>query len=114
MRISDWSSDVCSSDLEQPAAVALDAAEVVPVEARRGDHQQVAALQELPLGPAEQPRDRATAEEHALHIQHLIDQRRARAAEPLARQREGAHVDVAGIAERSEEHTSELQSIMRI
>src|SRR3546814_10050558 len=78
MRISDWSSDVCSSDLEQPAAVALDAAEVVPVEARRGDHQQVAALQELPLGPAEQPRDRATAEE------------------------------------RSEEHTSELQSLMRI
>src|SRR3546814_2220693 len=76
LRISDWSSDVCSSDprprhrgglreadlvlqQEHAAAVALHAAEVVGVEARRGDHQKVGALQQQTLGPAEQAGDRA-------------------------------------------------------
>jgi hypothetical protein len=71
----------------------------VRVEARRRDHQQVAALQQLALGPAEQPRHQAAAEEHPLHVEHLVDQRRGRAAEQLAGQRQGAHVDVASVEE---------------
>src|SRR3546814_5600817 len=86
MRISDWSSDVCSSDLRgreaDPAAGRTEA-----LQARQAEGQQVAALG---AGEGVQLVDR-----HALQVpEHL---RRVVVAQ-----------------QRSEEHTSELQSLMRI
>src|SRR3546814_7815679 len=80
MRISDWSSDVCSSDLE-PA------------------HD---ARYHRPRRRHEPPLRRADAAERARP--HRLSSRRARALSG----HEGARGD------RSEEHTSELQSLMRI
>src|SRR3546814_4262321 len=73
MRISDWSSDVCSSDL---------------------DHRRV-----------DRERDRADA-----HLLWLDDP----FAADLPGGRDGALLDRVAVPGRSEEHTSELQSLMRI
>src|SRR3546814_1723250 len=89
MRISDWSSDVCSSDL---AAIVIEAIDV-----------------ELRAGPAGEPVEIGL--EHQVEIVEI-----ARAAAVPAR--DIAH-HLAGIGDlkqqraRSEEHTSELQSLMR-
>src|SRR3546814_8981823 len=90
MRISDWSSDVCSSDLRQldPGAIAHQPEQML--EARMGD-----------AGIGRQ-------------MAHVVDhQRRAQPRQP--RRQRGK---LAGIEQqlqvRSEEHTSELQSLMRI
>src|SRR3546814_10314861 len=82
MRISDWSADVCSSDLRA-------------VDARLG-HADAGIV-------ARECADRAAAEilEHRRQIVH----HEIRAA---------AIVDAIAARERSEEHTSELQSLMRI
>src|SRR3546814_7667493 len=86
MRISDWNSDVCSSDLPLPAGVDGALGEQIPVDGK----------------PAQ------------------IDRR----AEPAARDADGPGRDAQGSESgdagrwsagfRSEEHTSELQSLMRI
>src|SRR3546814_2978913 len=111
MRISDWSSDVCSSDLLRAACVG--AAFDLPVR--------------VPVGNGE------TAEAHAI-LEHIGDE--AAVASDLASlpAREAEHhrrdavfehraigqaVDVAqfllaDVGIRSEEHTSELQSLMRL
>src|SRR3546814_9162975 len=104
MRISDWSSDVCSSDLgrEQFDAV-MSAVRSSP--------------ELLELGVDGRGEDRFTS-------RGMIDteQRLQRAADRLAgfhqanvpaTSRQG-RLDAAGTAGRSEEHTSELQSLMRI
>src|SRR3546814_2283077 len=90
MRISDWSSDVCSSDLKKKA-VAL-TARAQPAQEHRGcDFARLdrdGDLQEvLPVGLDQRPVDRAMKERIDLRISCLL---------------------------RSEEHTSELQSLMRI
>src|SRR3546814_9063481 len=92
MRISDWSSDVCSSDLLGAALVdhADDVGDpdVLPADAER--NQQVEAGQ----------RRRAGAGGHQLHLADLL------ADQPEA-------VVDRRADDRSEEHTSELQSLMR-
>src|SRR3546814_10684728 len=93
MRISDWSSDVCSSDLALWAGPAGRAASDLLV--RLGQHGD--ALGEV--DPAELP---------ALLV-HMMD-------EVAVRPPAGGHPRLAiyGLIEaRSEEHTSELQSLMR-
>src|SRR3546814_2876830 len=106
MRISDWSSDVCSSDLVEP-----DEAEdgvlhtLVEDAARRCDRAdgmaqqqvRVAALFGFEVGVETILVEAAVAVERAL--------------EQLAHGRKASR---GGEAERSEEHTSELQSLMRI
>src|SRR3546814_9259322 len=101
MRISDWSSDVCSSDLGG------------------GDHRQ---------GPARGSRQRATeGERHPGEREHEQSQRQLRRqdrrpAEPgrvavMHLAPHEMHADATALdpgAHRSEEHTSELQSLMRI
>src|SRR3546814_996589 len=106
MRISDWSSDVCSSDLREGHALLgarlADVADLLGVRgagrsALRGevvdDDADIAAI-----GPAEAG-DFAVAR-RAGHVL-LEDCRRAEQPDPQE-------------AARSEEHTSELQSLMRI
>src|SRR3546814_1687749 len=108
MRISDWSSDVCSSDLAARAAIGFvgglvdDVAQVVEAAGVRrtaGGEPILAALPALPCAGGE-------AEDFGL--------------DPAAFER--AHEDVGADrgdadrppAHRSEEHTSDLQSLMRI
>src|SRR3546814_2297967 len=78
MRISDWSSDVCSSDLDRSARVA------VAIGCARRDG-----------GAARPARRRGTLRAAQARDRRLADRR-------------------VGAPRRSEEHTSELQSLMRI
>src|SRR3546814_9427703 len=103
MRISDWSSDVCSSDLTQRTGLTDRA-----VVARR--HQvaaHAAGAQVQRTGAGRRQRTRAQrAQRQRVHVGDLgraTDQVH-RAGEVVVRLRQG----------RSEEHTSELQSLMRI
>src|SRR3546814_1259017 len=93
MRISDWSSDVCSSDLLGWPAKALDAARVI----------------------LEAHGDRVNAA-HAryLELRRLLLIGRLDEAERLLAALDPAPFPPASRAARSEEHTSELQSLMRI
>src|SRR3546814_9774352 len=101
MRISDWSSDVCSSDLETPA-IAVAVGLVRDHVARRSSAADVDETLEIRRG-----RDLELARQR--HPDRQIDRPRrdeAMLAHP-ARPRDRIIV-------RSEEHTSELQSLMRI
>src|SRR3546814_6444408 len=109
MRISDWSSDVCSSDLGRRLADALQAADEGDV-----DGDQVAGATGLDVALAElaaealQETDLLVAEgDLALGGgRHLVGVEPGPGVARVA-------VD-GGLQERSEEHTSELQSLMRI
>src|SRR3546814_3719599 len=96
MRISDWSSDVCSSDLE----------------ARDDDHRSVAPPDLHVTDPVRSPSTRrAGASEEAAGEGLAV----ARGAGILcAEHLEQVDVALASGLVRSEEHTSELQSLMRI
>src|SRR3546814_5601866 len=104
MRISDWSSDVCSSDLVQILASAL---------AVRGRHRQgvshcarkpLPALIPLRL-PPKAARNRAYPRPAGKNARFMITAIRAMFSSTI-----GKFLALA----RSEEHTSELQSLMRI
>src|SRR3546814_8824766 len=101
MRISDWSSDVCSSDLivDDECAFAAHRLELLPF-AHRADAQrkqrQCAAYIYNEKG-----------EDEAAPLR--IDRERMNAG-----QNARAHKESANHRHRSEEHTSELQSLMRI
>src|SRR3546814_1000486 len=98
MRISDWSSDVCSSDLR-------------PAPAGRGQVQ--AKARPVAIAPML---------DGAAHVaRELCDERKAQPPALALGGHEGIEqvaADVGGnagsIVARSEEHTSELQSLMRI
>src|SRR3546814_7862255 len=93
MRISDWSSDVCSSDLPVTGAFRSGVG-------RHGQWRQRSAWADRSRG------DRA--------LLHHAGQWLLRSVHPLAYRRDGqGHSERQG-AGRSEEHTSELQSLMRI
>src|SRR3546814_8676101 len=105
MRISDWSSDVCSSDL-----LAETEAGGVLVDQDAGH-----ALRPVATGPAHHRVDvaraaagdeRLAAVEHVVRVADLV-------GTGLQRRGVGARARF-GQAVRSEEHTSELQSLMRI
>src|SRR3546814_6195145 len=99
MRISDWSSDVCSSDLCQRLSRQQDAIESV--------HEQESAQPLASLALVHSP----PAEHHGRHgVARQTLCLVCREAVPL--EAGGAQAVVA--AQRSEEHTSELQSLMRI
>src|SRR3546814_10617034 len=100
MRISDWSSDVCSSDLAGVAHQLGDLADAADI------------LDPVSLCEAEvavEPvTDIVAVEQEAVPVhpvQLLFDE---------VRDRRFARPRKAGEPERSEEHTSELQSLMRI
>src|SRR3546814_5784495 len=103
MRISDWSSDVCSSDL--PVVELGDDRFVVEVVLRRGGRDAPLEAAAVPrVGPGLGQRVAAAVGAHDVPCEH---QHRDRDGE---RTDGGDHVPEV----RSEEHTSELQSLMRI
>src|SRR3546814_9194466 len=111
MRISDWSSDVCSSDLQEGFAH-------IDMTVHRGRRWSAAVAY---LKPAMR-RPNLTVWTRALTTRVLIENGRAVGVE-LAKSRERVEVRAqrevilsggAINSPRSEEHTSELQSLMRI
>src|SRR3546814_5533426 len=105
MRISDWSSDVCSSDLgqaEHAPGILARAAEPVGVEGVAD--QQADQRADQRIGP-EQRRAGEEAEDFSVPAVH---------GEILSPPLEGEGDKLGAPAARSEEHTSELQSLMRI
>src|SRR3546814_2556147 len=101
MRISDWSSDVCSSDLSQ----ALSTEERRPSAQRRAGASGLASLSFRRAFPLP-----------SLPFRHglgLIKAKTQRIHNGVAHHRRG-HGEQDQAADRSEEHTSELQSLMRI
>src|SRR3546814_2819175 len=107
MRISDWSSDVCSSDLRFVWGFALDAKFTFPFEA-------------LGTGAAASSRLHLTIFRPQLHFvdlagrgeRHRIDAD-DRVGNPPGRDAALQRREQVVVADRSEEHTSELQSLMR-
>src|SRR3546814_8703815 len=98
MRISDWSSDVCSSDLD--LAIALVVAGEADAAGRRRD--------DLASGACDDG-DAARAHPAFVHLAQPRDD------SPDDGQAIGAAYRPHGLGDRrSEEHTSELQSLMRI
>src|SRR3546814_9989950 len=110
MRISDWSSDVCSSDLENAVVFAVGFLDLVE---RLGDeesadavarHEGKARLEEV------EPPERRKLVEH--HQELMLAPLRPVGVELLGQPQPDLVENEAD--ERSEEHTSELQSLMRI
>src|SRR3546814_3085627 len=106
MRISDWSSDVCSSDLEHLRANPAFAAAIDPV------------LREELTDVMERMHAVMAENEQAINAARSANQRIATAIVNAvqAHQSESAGYSAKGRSgkDRSEEHTSELQSLMRI
>src|SRR3546814_9905301 len=125
MRISDWSSDVCSSDLANRAeledayqtidvdkeTIEAQLAELAILKSLRDDL--VRKLQESEGSLAEQ---RELSDEAQLQVT-LLNRQLAALREQLAQVSEALEISEAENKEqevqRSEEHTSELQSLMR-
>src|SRR3546814_3169116 len=103
MRISDWSSDVCSSDLKEVARGTARPGRTRVRRARAWRHRLRGKLLRFrsPARPTPAPGWRA-----AVVRSHRGRQRGPRGTAPLATPGRSAR--------RSEEHTSELQSLMRI
>src|SRR3546814_10481904 len=113
MRISDWSSDVCSSDLERPGVppIGLDLPGPRGVhrrEVRVGHHDLVAQPLQTPGHPLAFRRGLEQDPGPRPRTQHF--------GEPLRLGADATLAQLAPLAEdaRPEEHTSELQSLMRI
>src|SRR3546814_1848116 len=115
MRISDWSSGVCSSDL-----LAVLEAQVVPVK-------QAAALVAVEDAQVHAPmqRDRQAHGQGGGAVDHWLELAGQQRVQGRLGEHAGRVVAVAGgaarvgpvqrrVERRSEEHTSELQSLMRI
>src|SRR3546814_2423179 len=109
MRISDWSSDVCSSDLVGSEAFTAGALEQQHAPGRCADRQRDQRLHRHPAAVTHRDRllQRDSVRGVALERQFALAHRRFDFG--LARRR-NHHLHVL----RSEEHTSELQSLMRI
>src|SRR3546814_2980985 len=114
MRISDWSSDVCSSDLRlrpvignaQPAAQ-IGAADVVPGGAKLAD--QLADAREGGFHRAKLGKLAADVDRNPQRVQP-----RQPGGKRIGIQRAADRHTELVLGLRSEEHTSELQSLMRI
>src|SRR3546814_6933613 len=108
MRISDWSSDVCSSDLiARPGCRAAQRPPGQEQVARdHGDHKDEV--------DGEQPVQADLQVSRALHLHegHVVEH--GRKGDGVKRQQCARRDKEHDAANRSEEHTSELQSLMRI
>src|SRR3546814_1061493 len=108
MRISDWSSDVCSSDLDRQKFDFVGiggtgdriGAQQRPPLARQADHHELARMEAEARRAADREAEQMLVP--VAHRTHLLDGQR------------GGGSQFGGFGDRSEEHTSELQSLMRI
>src|SRR3546814_2977224 len=101
MRISDWSSDVCSSDLR--------AFDRIMLRMERGEAQQGEAGERGDERPHQDADLRFLDEQRVAREGEPADEQAHREADP-AQHRDAIDLEPG----RSEEHTSELQSLMRI
>src|SRR3546814_2002034 len=132
MRISDWSSDVCSSDLQAILAMAELEGQQAAKRPRAGQQgrgwragieQQQRAFGHRPLETAERRRGERLAtgfrqlerevELGGILFGAAVEQRQPAVAMAEKTQHRCHAVEI-GLQKRSEEHTSELQSLMRI
>src|SRR3546814_2338710 len=119
MRISDWSSDVCSSDLFQPRIGRRKGTNIVGImfqEHRNGSCDQFFRCISAKRESCGQQRARAVAGKGP--NEHRLDDRPAEDFQRMIERSDeiGGRVDKrpVEVKYRSEEHTSELQSLMRI
>src|SRR3546814_1022773 len=125
MRISDWSSDVCSSDLQsldatlQPVGVEQ-LVKALPVgHARAADAAQPRAQDRRPGQVGHRREAQAVArllqaDQEAVVAQQAQERRHTRPQLSAGERRRRLQARRCGTGGRSEEHTSELQSLMRI
>src|SRR3546814_9548091 len=132
MRISDWSSDVCSSDLNnRPATVgarpprSTPASPVITATAccdtpstKHSRHRPVRPIKEVPRDDEPDDENRGLPLAPAQGDERPRPPQHHRSGAPSGRSQRGDDLD-AGLPDRhrrtrSEEHTSELQSLMRI
>src|SRR3546814_6802862 len=130
MRISDWSSDVCSSDLSTPMRPRCTCRSARPRTPSRSESWRPSAATSTPGAPSRSPPITISAG-HALRLNVSIrlESHHDRSLEGLCpatgagerhqdQRRHGrlrpADPSAPRLAGRSEEHTSELQSLMRI
>src|SRR3546814_6177067 len=104
MRISDWSSDVCSSDLKGKARGPWSA---VACQSGRGEKIMTTATEEL------SQRDPAVADEIQIQNYTINFGPQHPAAHGVLRMVMELDGEIVERVDRSEEHTSELQSLMR-
>src|SRR3546814_8011331 len=122
MRISDWSSDVCSSDLAQPPAQFLRRERLLLVARREagalGQNPDLQQMHRILVRGVILAVPDAGAGRHALHLAGSDDRAVAETVamreRPIQHPGHDLHVTMRVGIERSEEHTSELQSLMRI
>src|SRR3546814_5205588 len=104
MRISDWSSDVCSSDLPGRGSVGGDHPKQRHSH-RDGVNEPVGTLAEALVEPG--------SERPARQQEMTADEGQSGGDQRVGALEHGAHYEAVPLP-RSEEHTSELQSLMRI
>src|SRR3546814_9710406 len=117
MRISDWSSDVCSSDLADERAVDVGH----PQQFDRVLALDRAAVEDAHLGAFIAQQRAQTLADEAVDLGDIGHRRRPAGADgpdrligdDERRARAGGRDGAVKLAARSEEHTSELQSLMR-
>src|SRR3546814_2692579 len=107
MRISDWSSDVCSADLGKTTTLNVTVGTRPPEEELNGSNFDPEAEQTMPDEPSEGA-DQAIQEQLGMAVQPLT----ADIARDIGVDQGTKGLVIAAV--RSEEHTSELQSLMRI
>src|SRR3546814_4281319 len=113
MRISDWSSDVCSSDLRHDLVVAEQQDRAA--DELRGQHQHATCERRLANAVAAAPAPDRIAHAHRGRLGQPERHHEAQGGDvyrDLVRGRR--HFAQPPDQQRSEEHTSELQSLMRI
>src|SRR3546814_1753427 len=111
MRISDWSSDVCSSDLSGPPSLSCNLSSV-GISSRQGPHQVAQMLSSTIL-----PRKSVSVTDLPLpSLKRSSATVRGASCKDMTADSRPASVDGAAAVSgsRSEEQTSELQSLMRI
>src|SRR3546814_7117757 len=114
MRISDWSSDVCSSDLQRRALLQhpLDG---LQRHAGAGPGRGIAGRNLAGIGEAGFQARRRLAVEHDHLVAGLGEVVGGRDADHPAAYNDNLHVRIAALPRQSsEEHTSELQSLKRL
>src|SRR3546814_8078623 len=106
MRISDWSSDVCSSDLRREALLRIGIHGLPPAQGARSAHQSGLCRDK---GRRSVPHQDYPPERDVADRLHLLQDHRVGLDVPLDRARR-----LLALYHRSAEHTSELQSLLRI